>query len=106
MSELNDSLLDLGPPLIEWSILCVWQTVISVIYDWNVWTYCLDRRMEEERKNGLIRKVQMGKKNKTDTTCCVLHVHVLYFHTGCQVLRTVCILLFPPVQVASHGEPH
>lgn len=64
MSELNDSLLDLGPPLIEWSILCVWQTVISVIYDWNVWTYCLDRRMEEERKNGLIRKVQMGKKKK------------------------------------------
>lgn len=54
-----------------------------------------------------IRKVQMGKKNnKTVTTCCVLHVHVVHFHGGCQVLHTVCILLFPPVQVASHGEPH
>lgn len=55
---------------------------------------------------GIIREVQMGKTNKTLPTCCALHVHVVYSKSGCQVLCTVCILLFPPVQVASHGEPH
>lgn len=54
----------------------------------------------------MARIVQMGKEKKAVAACCVLHVHVVCFHAGCQVLCTVCILLFPPVQVASHGEPH
>lgn len=59
-----------------------------------------------DKEDRVIRVKQMGKKMKTVTTCCVLRVPVVCSPAGCQVLRTVCILLFPPVQVASHGEPH
>lgn len=67
MSELNDPLLDSGPPLIEYSIRCVLDTNCDQCH-WverltSLWTYCLDRHMEVRRK-GIIRRVQMGKKLK------------------------------------------
>lgn len=101
MSELNDSWLDLGRAVIEYSI-CVSDTN-CVICDWTS-GFALHILLRQKDAEGKIRQVQMGKKLKC--VCCVLHVPVVYFDAGCQIQGTVCILLFPPVQVASHGEPH
>lgn len=68
MSELNDSLLDLGPPLIEYSIRCVWDANCDQCHLWllcltSLWTYCLDRRMEEAGwKTGELEKCRWVKK--------------------------------------------
>lgn len=60
--------------------------------------------MEEEREEGLVSSADgSNHKNKPSVLCvCMLCV----FKPVCQVVGTVCALLFPPVQVASHGEPH
>ena len=69
MSELNDSLLDLGSTLIEYSIRFVLhancdQCHLGPECLTSLWTYCLDRWMEEERKKEITRQVQRGKKVK------------------------------------------
>ena len=68
MSELNDSLLDLGLPLIEYSIRCVWDANCDQCHlNWSLtslWTYCWDRRMEDERKKGWLERCRWVKKRR------------------------------------------
>lgn len=94
MSELNDPLLDSGPPLIEYSIRCVLDTNCDQCHLWqerltSLRTYCLDRQMEEERRKGIIRRVQTGKKKLKQSQPAVFSMCML-----CNFVRVArfCVL--------------
>lgn len=69
MSELNGTLLDVGPPLIEYSKYCVWDANCDQCHlYWNIWLVfnvnCLDRMMDNERLEGELAKCRWVKKEE------------------------------------------